>query len=136
MYHATTVSEDMAERTDMAKNTDSKNEKQSGERISFLHSITAKIMLLVLVCLAVTVTVCTLIFIRNAKGEITDVTMRLIDTVTKSERDLLNRKTPGEANTEFYANALGNITVEASADLMHILSERTGRCSIIRRRKK
>ncbi|MBR6159861.1 MAG: methyl-accepting chemotaxis protein [Lachnospiraceae bacterium] len=96
----------------MAKNTDSKNEKQSGERISFLHSITAKIMLLVLVCLAVTVTVCTLIFIRNAKSEITDVTMRLIDTVTKSERDLLNRKTPGEANTEFYANALGNITVE------------------------
>ncbi|MCR5688420.1 MAG: methyl-accepting chemotaxis protein [Lachnospiraceae bacterium] len=85
--------------------------KKSEEKVSFIHSIAAKIMLLVLVCVAVTVTVCTFIFIRNAKSEITDVTMRYIEYVSKAERDMLNRRA-GTATTEFYASALGNISVD------------------------
>ena len=91
--------------------TNVKNTK-GREKISFIYSISAKIMLLVFVCVAVTVTVCTLIFIRNAKSEITDVTMRLIESVTKAERDLLNRRASSGADAEFYKNALGSITVE------------------------
>lgn len=110
-------------RTDMAKNTDNK-QKQDENKVSFIHSITAKIMLLVLVCLAITITVCTLIFIRNAKSEITEVTMELIKSVTRSERDLLNRRTPNEASAEFYANALSNISVEGiSGSYAYLVAE-------------
>ncbi|MCR5473707.1 MAG: methyl-accepting chemotaxis protein [Lachnospiraceae bacterium] len=85
---------------------------RTDDRVSFIHSIAAKIMLLVFVCLVITITVTALIFIRNAKTEVTEVTLHLIDSVTKAERDLLNRKMPGQADTQFYANALGSITVE------------------------
>ena len=55
------------------------NEKRKdSDKVSFIYSIAAKIMLLVFVCVAITVTVCTLIFIRNAKSEITNVTMKYI----------------------------------------------------------
>ena len=82
------------------------------EKIPFIHSIGARIMLLVLVCVGVTVTVCTLIFVRNAKSEITDVTMRLIKNVCASERDMLNRRVPGNADTSFYSSALSGISVD------------------------
>ena len=93
----------------MAKNSGS---NKDNNKVAFFRSIAARIMLLVLVCVAITVTVCTVIFVSNAQKEITDVTMRLIDSVTKAERDLLNRKTPVAVNGDFYANALGDITVE------------------------
>ncbi|MCR5591442.1 MAG: methyl-accepting chemotaxis protein [Lachnospiraceae bacterium] len=92
----------------MAKNT---AKKKDNDKVSFFHSISAKIMLLVLVCVAITVTVCTFIFIRKAKSEITDVTMRYIEYVARSERDMLNRRA-GAATTEFYSSALGSITVD------------------------
>ncbi len=65
------------------------NKQQDTDKISFIKSIAAKIMLLVFVCVAVTVTVCTLIFISNAKNEITNVTLDYIEYVSKAERDLL-----------------------------------------------
>ncbi|MCR5301947.1 MAG: methyl-accepting chemotaxis protein [Lachnospiraceae bacterium] len=89
-----------------------KNRDNGNEKISFIHSIAAKIMLLVLVCLVITVLVCTLIFVTKAKSEITDVTMKYIESVCSSERDLLNRKTPGAVSGDFYANALGGISVD------------------------
>ena len=89
-----------------------KKGSSNGNKIRFIYSIAAKIMLLVFVSVVITVTVCTLIFIRNAKSEITDVTMRYIKNVCASERDLLNRQVPGAVSAEFYANALSNISVE------------------------
>ena len=93
----------------MGKNTD---KKKDNDKVSFIYSIAAKIMLLVFVCVGLTVTVCTLIFVRNAKSEITDATMRYIKYFTTAERDMLNRKTPGAVNGDFYKNALENITIE------------------------
>ena len=97
----------------MAKTTEKKrNVNVNNEKVPFIYSIAAKIMLLVFVCVTVTVVVCTLIFVSNAKKEITDVTMRYIKAATVSERDMLNRKSPGGVNTEFYKNALSGITVD------------------------
>ena len=85
--------------------------EQDPDKVLFVRSIAAKIMLLVLVCVALTVTVCTFIFIRNAKSEITKVTLDYIEYVSKAERDLLNRKAPTAVNAEFYKNALENVSV-------------------------
>ncbi|MBR4575326.1 MAG: methyl-accepting chemotaxis protein [Lachnospiraceae bacterium] len=93
----------------MAKNNSQK--KADGEKISFIYSIAAKIMLLVFVCVGITVTVSTLIFVNNAKKEITSVTMRYIETVTTAQRDMLNRKA-GNSDAEFYKAALGNVTID------------------------
>lgn len=90
--------------------TNSKKQQDS-EKVPFIRSIAAKIMLLVLVCVALTVTVCTFIFIRNAKSEIANVTLDYIEYVSKAERDLLNRKAPTAVNAEFYANALANVNI-------------------------
>ena len=49
----------------MTKNNSQK--KADGEKVSFIYSIAAKIMLLVFVCVGITVTVSTLIFVNNAK---------------------------------------------------------------------
>ncbi len=87
------------------------NKKQDGEKVSFIYSIAARIMLLVLVCVALTVTVCTVIFIRSAKSEITDVTLDYIEYVSKAERDLLNRKAPTAVNADFYKSALGDVKI-------------------------
>ena len=87
------------------------NKQQDTDKISFIKSIAAKIMLLVFVCVAVTVTVCTLIFISNAKSEITNVTLDYIEYVSKAERDLLNRKAPTGVNLDFYKNALENVGI-------------------------
>ena len=90
----------------------SKSKKQQDNgKVTFINSIAAKIMLLVLVCVALTVTVCTLIFIKNAKSEIINVTLDYIEYVSKAERDLLNRKAPTAVNAEFYANALENVGI-------------------------
>ena len=93
----------------MTKNNSQK--KADGEKVSFIYSIAAKIMLLVFVCVGITVTVSTLIFVNNAKKEITSVTMRYIETVTTTERDMLNRKA-GSSDAEFYKAALGNVTID------------------------
>ena len=52
--------------------------KPVSDKVTFIRSIAAKIMLLVFVCVGITVTVCTIIFVKNAKNEITEVTMRYI----------------------------------------------------------
>ncbi len=93
----------------MTKNNSQK--KADGEKVSFIYSIAAKIMLLVFVCVGITVTVSTLIFVNNAKKEITAVTMRYIETVTTTERDMLNRKA-GSSDAEFYKAALGKVTID------------------------
>ncbi len=93
----------------MTKNNSQK--KADGEKVSFIYSIAAKIMLLVFVCVGITVTVSTLIFVNNAKKEITSVTMRYIETVTTTERDMLNRKA-GSSDAEFYKAALGKVTID------------------------
>ena len=97
----------------MAENDKKKNKKPISDKVSFINSIAAKIMLLVFVCLVITVTVCTLILVKKAKSEITSVTMDYIEYVAKSERDLLNRKTPTAVNAEFYKNALGPVTISS-----------------------
>ncbi|MBO4904162.1 MAG: methyl-accepting chemotaxis protein [Lachnospiraceae bacterium] len=94
----------------MAQNV--KNRKKDEEKVPFIKSITAKIMLLVLVCVTITVIVCTVIFVKNAKSEITAISMEYIEYTVKAERDLLNRKAPTAVNAEFYKNALENITID------------------------
>ncbi|MBQ6128893.1 MAG: methyl-accepting chemotaxis protein [Lachnospiraceae bacterium] len=93
----------------MTKNNSQK--KADVEKVSFIYSIAAKIMLLVFVCVGITVTVSTLIFVNNAKKEITSVTMRYIETVTTTERDMLNRKA-GSSDAGFYKAALGKVTID------------------------
>ena len=95
----------------MAKNVKNNVKKQPDDKVSFIYSIAAKIMLLVFVCVGLTVTVCTLIFVRNAKKEITNVTLDYIEYVSKAERDLLNRKAPTAVSAEFYQSALGNVSI-------------------------
>ena len=90
----------------------SNNRKKDEDKVPFIQSITAKIMLLVLVCVTITVTVCTLILVKNAKSEITGISMDYIEYTIKAERDLLNRKAPTAVNSEFYKNALENITIK------------------------
>ena len=89
-----------------------KKSAPASDKVPFIKSISAKIMLLVLVCVAVTVTVCTTMFISKAQSEITEVTMRFIKAETAAQRDMLNRKSPGGINLEFYANALAPITID------------------------
>jgi len=86
--------------------------KPVSDKVSFIKSIAAKIMLLVFVCVGITVTVCTIIFVKNANKEITEVTMRYIKAETVAQRDMLNRKSPGGVNLDFYANALNGVTVD------------------------
>ena len=108
----------------MAKNDKKTNKKPDIDKVPFINSIAAKIMLLVFVCLVITVTVCTLILVRKAKSEITGVTMDYIEYVAKSERDLLNRKTPTEANAEFYKNALGSVSISTiSGSYAYLVAE-------------
>ncbi|MCR5672557.1 MAG: methyl-accepting chemotaxis protein [Lachnospiraceae bacterium] len=96
----------------MAKNTEKPQKKKDQDKVTFIHSIAAKIMLLVLVCVGLTVTVCTFIFINNAKSEITDVTLRYIKYVSAAERDLLNRKASAAVSKEFYQAALGEVAID------------------------
>ena len=86
--------------------------KKNIDKVSFINSIAAKIMLLVFVCVGLTVTVCTFIFIKNAKSEITDVTLRYIKYVSAAERDLLNRKASAAVSKEFYQAALGEVKID------------------------
>ena len=106
----------------MAKNT---AKKKDNNNVSFFHSISAKIMLVVLVSVAITVTICTFIIIRKAKSEITDVTMRYIEHVSTAERDMLNRRA-GAATTEFYASALGSVTVDGISGSYAYLVDQDG----------
>ncbi len=95
----------------MGKNVKNNVKKKADDKVTFIYSIGAKIMLLVLVCVGITVTVSTLIFVRNAKSEITGVTLDYIEYVSKAERDLLNRKAPTAVNGDFYKSALGNVSI-------------------------
>ena len=88
-----------------------KNSVADNDRVPFIRSISAKIMLLVFVCVALTVTVCTFMLVRKAKSEITNVTLDYIEYVSKAERDLLNRKAPTAVNADFYKSALGDVCI-------------------------
>ena len=86
--------------------------KKSEDKISFIKSIAAKIMLLVAVCISITVTVCTIILVSKAKSEITEITMDYMEYVASSERDMLNQKTMFAASTDFYADLLGDVKIK------------------------
>ena len=96
----------------MAKKEKTEKKSRNNDKVTFINSIAAKIMLLVLVCVSLTVTVCTFIFIRNAKSEITEVTLRYIKYVSAAERDLLNRKASAAVSSEFYQAALGEVKID------------------------
>ena len=89
-----------------------KGRKSGDSKVAFIKSIAAKIMLLVAVCISITVTVCTIILVKNAKSEITDLVLRYMKYVAVSERDMLNQKTMFTANTEFYQSILGDVALE------------------------
>lgn len=96
----------------MAKDKTNKSNKVPSDKVSFFNSIAAKIMLLVGVCIAVTVTVCTFILVENSKTEITEVTMELMEELATSERDMLNQKMYAGVNAEFYASILEDVGVK------------------------
>ena len=85
--------------------------KPNEGKVSFIKSIAAKIMLLVAVCISITVTVCTLILVKNAKSEITDLALEYLKYVAAAERDMINQKTMFAANADFYADLLGDVTI-------------------------
>ena len=93
-------------------NTKSKKAKAPSDKVSFINSIAAKIMLLVAVCIAVTVTVCTLILVNNAKTELQEVTMEYMQHLATSKRDMLNQKMYSGVNADFYRAMIGNVTME------------------------
>ena len=88
-----------------------KKNNNGNEKVSFLHSIAAKIMLLVFVCICVTAVVITVIMVRRAKDEITDLTIEYIEYAAGAEKDMLNRKATLASSAEFYANALSGVTI-------------------------
>ena len=87
------------------------NKVKDGGKVSFIKSIAAKIMLLVAVCISITVTVCTVILVKNARTEITDLALQYMKYVAASERDMINQKTMFAANNEFYKDLLGNVKI-------------------------
>ena len=90
----------------------SKTKKLNGDKVSFIRSIAAKIMLLVAVCISITVTVCTIILVKKAKSEITDLTLEYMQYVASSERDMLNQKTMFAAGASFYSDMLGDVKIK------------------------
>ena len=87
------------------------NKAKDGGKVSFIKSIAAKIMLLVAVCISITVTVCTVILVKNARTEITDLALQYMKYVAASERDMINQKTMFAANNEFYKDLLGDVKI-------------------------
>ncbi len=89
------------------------NKKQENGKVSFFASITFKIMLLVAVCLAITVVTTTLVLVKNAKTEISDVTQKYMLYIAQAERDLLDTKTGGaELDYEGYNELLSDVVVD------------------------
>ena len=86
--------------------------KEPSAKVSFFKSIAAKIMLLVAVCSVVTVTVCTVILVEKSKTEIQNVTMAYMKEMATSERNIVNQKSLGAANSDMYADLLGNVKME------------------------
>ena len=89
-----------------------KTNQSNDGKVSFLNSITFKIMLLVLVCVGITVSVCTLILVTNSKTEISEVTQDYMLSIAQSQRDILDMKlNTTAASTEFYDSVLKEVGV-------------------------
>ena len=88
----------------------SKSERRKN-RVSFVNSISFKIMLLVVICIAITVSVCTFMFVQNSKTEITDVTKDYMLFVAKSYKTALNQK-GGETSPVILETIIGDVKIE------------------------
>lgn len=89
-----------------------KETNNNSSKVSFVSSIGFKIMILVAVCLAVSVTVCTVLFVESAKSEITDVTMDYMYSMATAERDLMDEKAIVAFGIDVFKDLLGDIKVE------------------------
>ena len=96
----------------MGEKAKKKAPKEIGNKVSFIQSIAAKIMLLVAACSILTVTVCTLILVSKSKTEVQDVTLAYMKEMATSERNVINQKTLGAATADIYATLLQDIKME------------------------
>ena len=99
----------------MAKQDTNKKSKKNAvvsDKVSFINSIAAKIMLLVAVCITITVTVCTVILVNNSKTELQQTTMNYMKKIATAQKDKLNQKMYAGVNAEFYEAMLGDVTME------------------------
>lgn len=88
--------------------------REPSDKVTFINSIAAKIIALVVVCIAVTVTICTAVLISNSKKEIRNVTLEYMQEIATAERDMLNQKSLGAVAPDFYAKMLGDVTMDGA----------------------
>ena len=107
----------------MGKALNRKGEKnQAG--VPFFKSISFKIMLLVAICIAVTVTVCTTILVKNSKNEITDVTKEYMLCIAKNSKDVLNQKGSGVTSPVVLETLIGDTKMDGvESSYAYLVSE-------------
>lgn len=96
------------------------NSKESGEsrngkssnKVSFFNSISFKIMVLVAISMAVTVTICTIMVVRNAKTEIMNTTQQYMLYIAKSEKDTFNHKGEGMTSPLMIETLIGDVKLD------------------------
>lgn len=104
-----------------------REKKAPSDKVTFVRSIAAKIMLLVGVCVAVAIVVCSVILVNNAKEEIRSVTLEYMGEMATSERDLINQKLTPAVGTDFYAGLLSDVSMDGVESAYAYFVSPTGR---------
>lgn len=102
------------ERIKMEKNERKKKEKAGNSaKTSFFHSISFKIMMLIIVCLAVTVSTVVILITRETKAAMTEQVQAYMLYVAESERNMVDVETGGiDATVAQYTAILENVKLE------------------------
>lgn len=92
---------------------ENKTQKEIPEKVTFFGSIASKIMLLVMLCMVVAVTISTVVSIKKAKSEISDVTHDYMLYMVQAERDMLDNVLVGRmGDTDLYTECLSDVAVD------------------------
>ena len=96
----------------MGKTKTQKEKVTDPSKVSFLNSITFKIMALVFACVTLTVVVCTAILVSDAKKQISAVTKESMLQMATAERNLINDQLAySQANADFFAAKLEGLGI-------------------------
>ena len=108
---------------DGTKVKEKRNMKDNG-RVSFIHSISFKIMLLVAFCIAITVTACTIMLIEDSKTEVIQVTQDYMRFIASSKKEVLNQKGNGMTSPILLETMLGDTKIDGvDSSYAYLVSE-------------
>ena len=94
----------------MGKNDAAKNAGK--DKVSFIHSLSFKMIMLIVICTAVSVVTCLTIVVNKSKSELKDTTHNYLLYMAEAERNLLNQKTMPGVGADFFASMLSDVAVE------------------------